>query len=66
MGGLEIIGAFRGAGAGSLILGAIYVLIALLLLAKPLAAAIAVPLVFGVLLLVQGAALVVLALRTRA
>ena len=66
MGGLEIISAFRGAGAGSFILGVIYVLIALLLLAKPLAAAIAVPLVFGALLLVQGAALVVLAVRARA
>jgi uncharacterized membrane protein HdeD (DUF308 family) len=66
MGGLEIISAFRGAGIGSFILGVFYALIALLLLAKPVAAAIAVPLVFGVLLLVQGAALVVLALRVRA
>ena len=64
--GRSIIGAFRGAGIGSFILGVFYVLIALLLLAKPVAAAIAVPLVFGVLLLVQGAALVVLALRARA
>jgi uncharacterized membrane protein HdeD (DUF308 family) len=60
MGGLEIISAFRGAGIGSFILGVFYALIALLLLAKPVAAAIA------VLLLVQGAALVVLALRVRA
>ena len=66
MGGLEIISAFRGAGIGSFILGVFYALIALLLLAKPVAAAIAVPLVFGVLLLVQGAALVVRALRVRA
>ena len=65
MGGLEIISAFKGAGAGSFILGVIYVLISLLLLAKPVAAAIAVPLVFGVLLLVQGAALIVLSLRAR-
>jgi uncharacterized membrane protein HdeD (DUF308 family) len=65
MGGLEIVGAFRGAGIGSFILGAIYVVISLLLLAKPVAAAIAVPLVFGVLLLVQGAALIALALRAR-
>ena len=65
MGELEIVGAFRGAGIGSFILGVFYVLIALLLLAKPVAAAIAVPLVFGVLLLVQGAT-VVLALRARA
>ena len=66
MGGLEVVSAFRGAGAGSFILGAIYILIALLLLAKPVAAAIAVPLAFGALLLVQGAALVVLSLRARA
>jgi uncharacterized membrane protein HdeD (DUF308 family) len=66
MGGLEIISGFRGAGVGSFILGTIYVVISLLLLAKPVAAAIAVPLVFGVLLLVQGAALIVLALRARA
>ena len=66
MGGLEIVGAFRGAGAGSFILGAIYAAISLLLLAKPVVAAIAVPLVFGGLLLVQGAALVVLAFRIRA
>ncbi len=66
MGGLEIVGAFRGAGIGSFILGAIYVAISLLLLAKPVVAAIAVPLVFGGLLLVQGAALVVLAFRIRA
>jgi uncharacterized membrane protein HdeD (DUF308 family) len=66
MGGLEIISAFRGAGVGSFILGAIYLVISLLLLAKPVAAAIAVPLVFGVVLLVQGAMLITLALRARA
>jgi uncharacterized membrane protein HdeD (DUF308 family) len=66
MGGLEIISAFRGAGMGSLILGAFYVVISLLLLAKPLAAAIAVPVVFGVILLVQGVAVIALALRARA
>ena len=66
MGGLEIISAFRGAGMGSFVLGVIYAIISLLLLAKPVAAAIAVPLVFGVLLLVQGAALIALALRARA
>lgn len=66
MGGLEIISAFRGAGMGSLILGAFYVVISLLLLAKPLAAAIAVPVVFGAILLVQGVAVIALALRARA
>jgi len=66
MGVLEIVSAFRGAGIGSFILGAFYVLVGLLLLASPIAAALAVPLVFGVLLLVQGIALVVLAFRVRA
>ena len=66
MGALEIISAFRGAGIGSFILGAFYVLIGLLLLGSPIAAALSVPLVFGVLLLVEGIALVVLAFRVRA
>lgn len=65
MGGLEIVSAFRGGGIGSFILGAIYLVISLLLLAKPVAAALAVPLIFGVLLLVQGVALIALALRVR-
>ena len=65
MGGLEIISAFRGGGSGSFILGTIYVVVSLLLLAKPVAAVIAVPLVFGALLLVQGVALIALALRVR-
>jgi uncharacterized membrane protein HdeD (DUF308 family) len=65
MGGLELISAFRGGGIGSFILGVIYVALSVLLLAKPVAAALAVPLIFGVLLIVQGAALVALALRAR-
>jgi uncharacterized membrane protein HdeD (DUF308 family) len=36
-----------------------------LLLGSPLTAALAVPLVFGILLLIQGIALIVLALRVR-
>jgi uncharacterized membrane protein HdeD (DUF308 family) len=66
MGVLEIISAFRGGGIGSFILGAFYVLVALLLLGSPIAAALAVPLVFGVLLLVEGIALLILAFRVRA
>ena len=66
MGGLEIFSVFWGGGIGSFILGAIYVVISLLLLAKPIAAAIAVPLVVGVLLLVHCAALIALSLRARA
>jgi uncharacterized membrane protein HdeD (DUF308 family) len=44
----------------------INVLIGLRLLGSPLAAALAVPLVFGVLLLVQGTVLIVLAFCVRA
>jgi uncharacterized membrane protein HdeD (DUF308 family) len=66
MGACEIVGAFRGGGIGSFILGAINVLIGLLLLSSPVAAALAVPFVFGVLLLIEGVALIVLAFRTKA
>jgi len=66
MGIVEIIGGFKGGGIGSFIFGAINVAIGLLLLSSPVAAAVAVPLVFGVLLLVQGVALVIWAFRVRA
>jgi uncharacterized membrane protein HdeD (DUF308 family) len=66
MGACEIVGAFRGGGIGSFILGAINALIGLLLLSSPVAAALAVPFVFGVLLLIEGVALIVLAFRTKA
>jgi uncharacterized membrane protein HdeD (DUF308 family) len=66
MGVLEIIGGFKGGGIGSFILGVINVLVGLLLLGSPVAAALAVPLVFGVLLLVQGVGLIFLAFRARA
>jgi uncharacterized membrane protein HdeD (DUF308 family) len=66
MGVLEIVSGFTGGGIGSFILGAIYVLAGLLLLSSPIVAALAVPLVFAVLLLVQGVALIVLAFRVRA
>jgi uncharacterized membrane protein HdeD (DUF308 family) len=66
MGVFDIIGSFKGAGIGSFILGAINVLIGLVLIGSPVAAALAVPLVFGVLLLVQGIALVIWAFRLRA
>jgi uncharacterized membrane protein HdeD (DUF308 family) len=66
MGVLEIIGGISGGGIGSFLMGVLYVIVGLLLLASPVAAALAVPLVFGVLLLIQGVALVVLALRARA
>jgi uncharacterized membrane protein HdeD (DUF308 family) len=66
MGALEIIGGFTGGGIASFILGVIYALVGLLLLGSPIAAALAVPVVFGVLLLVQGVALIIWAFRVRA
>jgi uncharacterized membrane protein HdeD (DUF308 family) len=65
MGVLDIVGGFTGGGIGSFILGVINFVIGLLLLGAPLTAALAVPLVFGVLLLIQGVALIILALRVR-
>src|SRR6266478_4358059 len=65
MGALQIIGGFKGGGIGPFILGAINVLVGILLLGSPIAAALAVPLVFGVLLLIQGIGLIVLAFRVR-
>lgn len=66
MGVLEIIAGFKGGGVGSFILGLINILVGLLLLGRPIAAALAVPLVFGVLLLVQGVGLIIWAFRVRA
>jgi uncharacterized membrane protein HdeD (DUF308 family) len=66
MGPLQIVGGFKGGGIGPVILGAINVLAGLLLLGSPIAAALAVPAVFGVLLLIQGAGLAILAFRVRA
>jgi uncharacterized membrane protein HdeD (DUF308 family) len=66
IGAVQIIGGFKGGGIGPFILGAINVLVGILLLGSPLAAALAVPLVFGVLLLIQGAGLIILAFRVRA
>jgi uncharacterized membrane protein HdeD (DUF308 family) len=66
MGVFDIMGGLKGGGIGLFILGAINVLVGLLLLGSPVAAALAVPLVFGVLLLVQGIGLVIWAFRIRA
>ncbi len=65
MGVLDVIGGFTGGGFGSFLLGVVNFVIGVLLLGAPFTAALAVPLVFGVLLLVQGIALIVLALRVR-
>jgi uncharacterized membrane protein HdeD (DUF308 family) len=66
MGVFEIFRGFSGGGVGAFILGVFHVLIGLLLLGRPMAAALAVPLVFGVLLLVEGVGLVIWAFRIRA
>ena len=66
MGVLEIIEAFKGGGIGSFILGAINILVGLLLLGSPVSAALVVPLVFGVLLLIEGVAHIFWAFRVRA
>jgi uncharacterized membrane protein HdeD (DUF308 family) len=65
MGVLDIIGGFKGGGLGSFVLGVINILVGLLLLGSPLAAALAVPLVFGILLLIQGVGLIIWAFRVR-
>jgi uncharacterized membrane protein HdeD (DUF308 family) len=65
MGVLEIIGAFKGGGMGSFILGIINVAVGLLLLSSPVLAAFAFAIVFGVLLLVQGVGLIIWAFRAR-
>ena len=65
MGGLDIIGAFTGGGLASFFMGAINLVLGLLLLSSPVAAALAVPMTFGALLLVQGVVLIVLAFQVR-
>jgi len=66
MGVLEIIEGFKGGGIGSFILGVLNVLVGILLLSSPVAAALVVPLVFGILLLIEGVAHIVWAFRVRA
>jgi uncharacterized membrane protein HdeD (DUF308 family) len=66
MGAVNIIAGFQGGGIASFIHGAFNLLIGVLLLGSPMAAALAVPFVFGVILLVQGVALIIWAFRVRA
>ncbi len=65
MGATEIAGGFAGGGVGSFILGATHLMAGLFLRGSPIAAALAAPLTFGVLFLVQGIALTVFAFRAR-
>ena len=60
-----IIGGFAGGGIGSFIFGVLNLLIGILLLSSPVAATLAVPFVFGILLLIEGIALIVWAFRVR-
>jgi uncharacterized membrane protein HdeD (DUF308 family) len=65
IGAIQIVEGFTGGGIGSFALGVINVLIGLILLGAPIAAALAVPLVFGILLLIEGVALIIWAFRVR-
>jgi len=65
LGVLEFIGGFSGGGIGSYLRGALNLIIGILLLASPWSAALAVPFVFAVILIGQGAALIAFALRVR-
>jgi uncharacterized membrane protein HdeD (DUF308 family) len=65
MGVIGLIGGFTGGGIGSFLLGIVSILIGLLLLGAPMATALAVPFVFGILLLIEGVALIVYAFRVR-
>jgi uncharacterized membrane protein HdeD (DUF308 family) len=65
MGVLEIIEGFKGGGIGSFILGLLNLVVGLLLLTSPVSAALMVPLVFGVLLLIEGVAHIFWAFRVR-
>jgi uncharacterized membrane protein HdeD (DUF308 family) len=65
MGVVGIIGGFAGGGIGSFILGVISLLIGILLLSAPLNAALAVPFVFGILLLIEGVALIIWAFKVK-
>jgi len=65
IGVLAIIGGFTGGGIGSFIFGVINFVIGLILLGSPMVAALAVPLVFGILLLIQGVVLIIWSFRVK-
>lgn len=65
MGVVGIIGGFSGGGIGSFLLGIASLLIGILLLGSPVATALAVPFVFGILLLIEGVALIIWAFRVK-
>ena len=61
----DAIEGFKGRGIGSFILGLLNLVVGLLLLTSPVSAALMVPLVFGVLLLIEGVAHIFWAFRVR-
>ena len=65
MGVFEIIRGVKGGGMGAYAMGAANILIGVLLLARPLSAALAVPFIFGVILLIEGVGLLYLAFKAR-
>ncbi|ODS03578.1 hypothetical protein AUC71_08940 [Methyloceanibacter marginalis] len=65
IGVFAMIGGFTGGGVGSFIFGFVNFVIGLILLGSPMVAALAVPLVFGILLLVQGVVLIIWAFKVR-
>ena len=65
IGVFAIIGGFTGGAIGSFIFGVINFVIGLILLGSPMVAALAVPLVFGILLLIQGVVLIIWAFRVK-
>ena len=65
MGVIGIIGGFSGGGFGSFLLGIASLLIGILLLGSPMTTALAVPFVFGILLLIEGVALIIYAFRVK-
>jgi uncharacterized membrane protein HdeD (DUF308 family) len=65
MGVFEIVRGVKGGGIGAFVLGGVNSLIGVLLLARPFAAALAVPFIFGVILLIEGVGLIFLAFKAR-
>ncbi len=65
MGGVSIVAGIKGGGIASFLLGIVNILIGFLLLGSPMTAALAVPFVFGVILLVQRVGSTILAFRVQ-
>jgi uncharacterized membrane protein HdeD (DUF308 family) len=65
MGVFEIIAGFTGGGIGSVLLGVVNVLVGSILISSRFVIGIAVPFVFGLLLLFEGASLILWAVRVR-